>query len=164
MPLCHCFFPPCRYDFPPRVEAVQDVITLVQGHPRHHILLGVDSLGKGVSDSPGNNGMHVNALSMEPCQSCVHRRRRRSWCSAHVTEEVLAAVAAAVSERICVPASRFDAIRMLGLPAQQLFTTDPTATRIHAILRHQACDFSLLSLCPLAVKDAHSTEVHESNT
>lgn len=43
---------PCRYDFPPRVEAVQEVITLVQGHPRHHILLGVDSLGKGVSDSP----------------------------------------------------------------------------------------------------------------
>jgi threonine dehydrogenase-like Zn-dependent dehydrogenase len=52
-------------------------------------------------------------------------------------------VAAAVSEKVCVPAARFAAIQMLGLPAHQLFTTDPLATRIHAMLRHQACFMAL---------------------
>ncbi len=51
-------------------------------------------------------------------------------------EELLAAVAAASGERVCVPAERWALLEMLGLPAARLFTTDTQAARIHAVLRH----------------------------
>lgn len=51
-------------------------------------------------------------------------------------EELLAAVAAAVGERICLQPERFAAVDMLGLP-RQLFTSDPCGARISACPRHQ---------------------------
>ena len=54
-------------------------------------------------------------------------------------EELLAAVAAATGERVCVPAERWSLLLMLGLPAERLFTTDTRAARIHAVLRHTVC-------------------------
>ena len=51
-------------------------------------------------------------------------------------EELLAAMAAATGERVCVPAERWALLEMLGLPAARLFTTDATAARIQAVLRH----------------------------
>ena len=53
-------------------------------------------------------------------------------------EELLAAVAAALREQIWLPPERFAAVAMLGLP-QHLFTTDTSAARIHASMRHQVC-------------------------
>ncbi|CAL8471325.1 g10867 [Coccomyxa elongata] len=52
-------------------------------------------------------------------------------------EELLAAVAAAAGERVWVPTARFTALTLLGLPAQQLFTTDNSSARIIALSRHQ---------------------------
>ena len=45
-------------------------------------------------------------------------------------------MAAAVGQPICIPAVRFIAVRLLGLPLH-LFTTDPTATRLSALPRHR---------------------------
>ena len=56
--------------------------------------------------------------------------------SGMTAEELLAAVAAATGERVCVPAERWALLEMLGLPAARLFTTDTQAARIHAVLRH----------------------------
>ena len=57
-------------------------------------------------------------------ETCVH------------AEELLAAIAAATGERVCVPPERWALLLMLGLPAERLFTTDTRAARIHAVLRH----------------------------
>ena len=58
-----------------------------------------------------------------------------------LAEELLAAVAAATGERVWVPAERWALLGMLGLPTARLFTTDTTAARIHAVLRHSVCIF-----------------------
>ena len=70
-----------------------------------------------------------------------------------VAEELLAAVAAAVREPICVLPPRLAAVRLLGLPLS-LFTTDPTATRLSTLPRHQVSlrltsgeTLQMLSLC-----------------
>ena len=47
-------------------------------------------------------------------------------------------MAAGTGECVCLPAERFAAVDMLGLP-RRLFTSDPCAARIHAFPRHQAC-------------------------
>ena len=57
-------------------------------------------------------------------------------------EELLAAIAAATGERVCVPAERWALLLMLGLPAVRLFTTDTRGARIHAVLRHTVCNTS----------------------
>ncbi len=61
-------------------------------------------------------------------------------------EELLAAIAAATGERVCVPAERWALLLMLGLPAERLFTTDTRAARIHAVLRHTVCTNSVHTL------------------
>jgi len=62
-------------------------------------------------------------------------------------------VAAAVREPICVLQPRLTAVRLLGLPLS-LFTTDPTATRLSTLPRHQVSlrlmsgeTLQMLSLC-----------------
>ena len=55
-------------------------------------------------------------------------------------EELLAAVAAALRERIWLPPERFAAINMLGLP-MHLFTADTSAARVHATMRHQVSGY-----------------------
>ncbi len=52
-------------------------------------------------------------------------------------------MAAAAGERVFLPAGRFAAVTLLGLPAQQLFTSDNTSARIIAMSRHQARRFNL---------------------
>ena len=37
----------CRYDFPSRWQAYEAVLALVLQHPRHAVVIAVDSLGKG---------------------------------------------------------------------------------------------------------------------
>lgn len=37
----------CRFEAPTRAEAAATVMQLVRAHPRHDIVIGVDSLGKG---------------------------------------------------------------------------------------------------------------------
>ena len=60
-------------------------------------------------------------------------------------EELLAAIAAATGERVCVPAERWPLLEMLSLPTDRLFTTDTRATRIHAVLRHSVCSSAAFS-------------------
>lgn len=89
-------------------------------HPQHHVVLAVDSLGKGalaqVLRAVSPSALHVLTL-----------------CAA---EELLAAVAAAAGQPVCIPIARMTAVRLLGLPLR-LFTTDPTATRLSALPRHR---------------------------
>lgn len=66
-------------------------------------------------------------------------------CVWYHAEELLAAVAAATGERVCVPAERWALLGMLGLPTACLFTTDTAATRIHAVLRHSVSFFAIPS-------------------
>ena len=71
---------------------------------------------------------------------CIQPAATEKSCLMHCiwyhAEELLAAVAAATGERICVPAERWALLGMLGLPTARLFTTDTAAARIHAVLRH----------------------------
>lgn len=127
-----------RYDFPPRLQACQEVVKLVQSHPIHRIVLGVDSLGKGDKrqDPPENSRVQSCSSALTYCMS---RSTAKTSVFGVCTEELLAAVAAAAGERVWVPAARFTALTLLGLPAQQLFTTDNSSARIIALSRHQAC-------------------------
>lgn len=79
-----------------------------------------------------------------------------SLCVGFWTEELLAAVAAAAGERVWVPAGRFTALTLLGLPAHQLFTTDNSSARILALSRHQARCFVSINI---AVKHVTSTHM-----
>ena len=100
-------------------------------HPEHHVVIGVDSLGKGAL---------AQALRAVLSLHCMCSR------SEGAAEELLAAVAAAVGQPVCIPIERMTAVRLLGLPLH-LFTTDPTATRLSALPRHRvrqlACPRSL---------------------
>ena len=58
----------------------------------------------------------------------------------------MAAIAAAAGERVFLPARRFAAVALLGLPAQQLFTSDSASARIVAMSRHQAGNHAFTQL------------------
>ena len=91
-------------------------------HPEHHVVLAVDSLGKGAL-------AHALLAVLGPL--CCMRSRCKG-----AAEELLAAVAAAAGQPVCIPIARMTAVRLLGLPLH-LFTTDPTATRLSVLPRHR---------------------------
>jgi len=114
---------PRSYAFPPRLDACRAVIAAVRAHPGHRVLIGVDSLGKGARRPHGSNERPPAPVAADAA-------------APPRAEELLAAVAAAVGEPVCVPPGRLAAVRLLGLPAR-LFTTDPAATRLSVLPRHQ---------------------------
>jgi hypothetical protein len=111
------------YAFPPRLDACRAVIAAVRAHPVHRVLIGVDSLGKGA-----RRPFSINNRRPAPGAADAGAAPR--------AEELLAAVAAAIGAPVCVPPGRLAAVRLLGLPAR-LFTTDPAATRLCVLPRHQ---------------------------
>ena len=70
-------------------------------------------------------------------------------------EEVLAAIAEAAGQLMCVPAARMTAVRLAGSQLLPLFTTNPCATRLSWMPRHKVRHWLAPGCCRPGCEQAH---------